>query len=369
MAAITSLRVKSKSARRLLPKHVSIGCAFLASADDAAGVVREALTRGVTDFDVAPLYGQGRMERFLGEGIAQLSAADAARARVFTKVGRVLVGEGDTIAVDNDYTYAGAERSLRGSVDRLGPAARIHGLKIHDPNDSLESGNVDEVAISLGENDNERGIADALVHMRDVEGTIASVGIGMNTNVEKTDTEAGVVALPPSLSDGVPAEVVRMLRGKPVGTYDGLAGGWMDLLSQDGLASLLACQERGIRATTAGVFSTGLLVGKMQYAYQEAPRAGGARRTVGCPRAGARDDLTPSRTRIRVFARVRGESRDRLRDGRGGRKERRRCTPEQRGAGGIVGHRERPRAAPGGLVLDFIIKKIYRFRLRFRLRF
>ena len=201
--AATSLRVKSKSARRLLPKHVSIGCAFLASADDAAGVVREALTRGVTDFDVAPLYGQGRMERFLGEGIAQLSAADAARARVFTKVGRVLVGEGDTIAVDNDYTYAGAERSLRGSVDRLGPAARIHGLKIHDPNDSLESGNVDEVAISLGENDNERGIADALVHMRDVEGTIASVGIGMNTNVEKTDTEAGVVALPPSLSDGV----------------------------------------------------------------------------------------------------------------------------------------------------------------------
>ena len=63
-----------------------------------------------------------------------------------------------------------------------------------------------------------------------------------------------------------------MLEGKPPGAYDDalLAGGWT-LLSQDGLASLICCQERGVSVATAGVFSTGLLVGVKQYAYQAAP--------------------------------------------------------------------------------------------------
>jgi D-threo-aldose 1-dehydrogenase len=284
MAGRLFLRVKRPHAP-LLPSNVVIGCAFLRDAGAAADVVRAALSYGVTDFDVAPLYGGGRMERYLGAGIAALdSAADRDRVRVFTKVGRLLTdddgGGGGGGGVENDYTAAGLARSLRASERRLGPAgaARISGLKIHDPNDSLSRPpGLDEVGVALGEG----GICDALIALRDRGGggggggggrVIASVGIGMNTNVEKTETAGGVVALPPSLSEGTPAEVVRMLKGKPRGSYDEalLAGGWT-LLSQAGLASLVCCQKRGVGAAVAGVFSTGLLVGVEQYAYQVAP--------------------------------------------------------------------------------------------------
>ena len=89
MRARRLLRVKRPRAP-LLPSNVVIGCAFLRDAAAAVDVVRAALSYGVTDFDVAPLYGAGRMERYLGSGIAALPAADRDRVRVFTKVGRLL---------------------------------------------------------------------------------------------------------------------------------------------------------------------------------------------------------------------------------------------------------------------------------------
>ena len=227
----------------------------------------------MTDFDVAPLYGQGRMERFLGEGIAQLSAADAARARVFTKVGRVLVGEGDTIAVDNDYTYAGAERSLRGSVDRLGPAARIHGLKIHDER-FAGRGSVDEVAISLG-NDNEEGIADALVHMRDVEGTIASV-VSDEHNVEKWT--GGRVGLPSRRTGCLSGDAQRQAID-----YDEAC--WLDGLCLKAAGVLLACQG-GIEPPPRGLCRSS---SEDAILFRRPPRSWWARDSGSL--AQARDDL------------------------------------------------------------------------------
>jgi D-threo-aldose 1-dehydrogenase len=98
--------------------------------------------------------------------------------------------------------------------------------------------------------------------------------------VEKGPGRHGI-PLPPSLTDGKPAEIVRLLRSAPAGTFDEalLAGGWT-LLTQAALPSLLECQRLGVRVAVAAIFATGLLtdkpnvdpkVGRPTYAYQAAP--------------------------------------------------------------------------------------------------
>merc|ERR1719223_2557989 len=130
----------------------------------------------------------------------------------------------------------------------------IYGLRIHDPNDnSCYDKSVDEVATAPRED----GMLAGLRQLK-ADGIIQHVGLGMNSNREA--------------HQGVPEEIVRLIRGAEKGTFDSalLAGGW-NLLSQAGLPCLLECQQQGIGVHVAGVFGSGLLVGVNRYAYQAAP--------------------------------------------------------------------------------------------------
>ena len=114
-------------------------------------------------------------------------------------------------------------------------------------------------------------------------GQIARVSLGMNSNIVRGPGRE--FALPPSLTEGKPAEIVRLLRGATAAGGGPclidealLAGGWT-LLSQEGMPSLLECQRLGVDVAVAGIFATGLLtsepnrdaIGMPLFAYQAAP--------------------------------------------------------------------------------------------------
>lgn len=160
----------------------------------------------------------------------------------------------------------GASTSLRESLARFG-LPKVYGLRIHDPNDNPERPDgVDEVGVALGVG----GMLERLREMRR-SGTIERVSLGMNSNVVNPGTTVPGFALPPSLTHGVPAEIVRVIRGAPAGTFDEalLAGGWT-LLDHTGLDALVECQKHGVKVAIAGIFNSGLLVGGTTFAYQEA---------------------------------------------------------------------------------------------------
>eukprot|EP00315_Gephyrocapsa_oceanica_P010603 CAMPEP_0185286098 /NCGR_PEP_ID=MMETSP1363-20130426/2077_1 /TAXON_ID=38817 /ORGANISM="Gephyrocapsa oceanica, Strain RCC1303" /LENGTH=609 /DNA_ID=CAMNT_0027881895 /DNA_START=97 /DNA_END=1926 /DNA_ORIENTATION=+ len=240
--------------------------------DNATATISAAIAHGIREFDTAPWYGAGASEERLGGAIAALSEEQRQTLRVGTKAGRLYTEAdgreatspfgGDLHALrarvcTNDYSAAGARRSLAASLARLG-VPRVHTLRIHDPNDNSNNRRgdphfADEVAEALGEG----GMVDALRAMRD-EGAISQVGLGMNCN-----------RMP---HQGVPEEIARLVTGAPQGTFDSalLAGGW-NLLSQDGLATLQLCARRGVAVHVAGVFASGLLVGGDTFAYKAAP--------------------------------------------------------------------------------------------------
>ena len=246
-----------------------------ATADSA---VRAALDAGIEEFDTAPWYGAGASEERLGLAVQKMP-----QARVITKTGRLfkeadgtpaLVGFADagrppimTRVCVNDYSAAGVDISLENSLNRMGLPA-VYGLRIHDPNDNSlncaamrAEGKVlpDEVAQAVDPAD---GMCARLVALRQA-GTIKHVGLGMNCNREA--------------HQGVPDEILRLIRGCPAGTFDSalLAGGW-NLLCQEGLPCYAECEKHGIAVHVAGVFASGLLVSQGEdatYAYQKAPPA------------------------------------------------------------------------------------------------
>jgi len=154
----------------------------------------------------------------------------------------------------NDYTAAGAKRSLKESLARMGLDS-VYGLRIHDPNDNNKyDGTVDEVAIAAAE----AGACTALRELRQ-EGVIKHVGLGMNCNKEA--------------HQGAPEDIIRLIRSAGPGTFDSalLAGGW-NLLSQAGQQCLVECEQQGIDVYIAGIYASGLLVGGSTYAYMAAPQ-------------------------------------------------------------------------------------------------
>lgn len=223
---------------------------------NADATVSAAVAAGVHEFDTAPWYGAGGSEQRLGLALQRLvearGLASAQALKVGTKVGRLFMEPDDSPALFhfeakgrptltevvrrrrcvNDYSGAGAARSLAESLDRLRLKA-VHTLRIHDPNDNSNNKVgctpfTDEVEIAVSEG----GMMQALRRMR-AEGTIAHVGLGMNCNLEA--------------HQGVPDEVLRLIRSCEVGTFDSalLAGGW-NLLCQTGLPCLIECQRRGV---------------------------------------------------------------------------------------------------------------------------
>lgn len=238
------------------------------SEEEMDATVAATLAAGIREFDTAPWYGAGTGEERLGRSLKRLPPEVLKDLQVTTKVGRLLSEPDGTTCgpgydqpgraavterlVRNDYTAAGAERSVKESLARLGLDS-VWALRVHDPCDnSTYDGITDEVAIAAA------GACVALRALRD-QGVIRHVGLGMNCNKDS--------------HQGSPDNIIRFIRSAEPGTFDSalLAGGW-NLLTQAGLPCLLECEKRGIDVYIAGIYASGLLVGGATYAYIPAPQ-------------------------------------------------------------------------------------------------
>lgn len=205
--------------------------------ESAVATVEAAWDAGVRFFDMAPLYGYGFAERFVGEVLRDRPRASFALA---TKVGRLLQADGPPEREDRmmlyqgeplfkdtppvrpyfDYSYDGVMRSLEASRQRSG-IERFDIVHIHDPESHM-----DEAA---------DGAYRALDELRRT-GTVGAIGVGSNTwecHLELLER----------------------------GDYDViLLAGRYTLLDQSALAELLPlCERRGVAVIAAGVFNSGIL--------------------------------------------------------------------------------------------------------------
>src|SRR2546426_7544923 len=113
------------------------------SAETAHAIVERAWDHGIRLFDVAPLYGHGRAERFVGDVLRTKPRDEFV---VSTKVGRLLrpdaaaqpsdFAETEGVGPVFDFIRSGIRRSLEESLDRLG-LDRIDVVYLHDPTDHL----------------------------------------------------------------------------------------------------------------------------------------------------------------------------------------------------------------------------------------
>lgn len=86
-------------------------------------VVDEALEAGITTFDAAPLWGDGAVERLLGDALA-----DAESVQRITRGGARWVDE----RVDKSFTPEALRADLEGSLERL-RTSRVDVWLLHDP--------------------------------------------------------------------------------------------------------------------------------------------------------------------------------------------------------------------------------------------
>ncbi|HEV2247659.1 MAG TPA: aldo/keto reductase [Terriglobia bacterium] len=195
----------------------------------AVATIRRALEMGINFFDTAPLYGHGKSEKWMGQGLAGIPSG----SRVLgTKVGRVLEPvEPGTLEKDEfdnpapfrpvfDFSYEGVMRSFNESLERL-QVDRIDMLHIHDPDNHYDE------AI--------KGAYPALGQLRR-EGKIAAVGAGVN-------------------QAEMPARFARE------GNFDCfLLAGRYTLIDHTGLKELLpVCVEKRISIIIGGPYNSGIL--------------------------------------------------------------------------------------------------------------
>jgi D-threo-aldose 1-dehydrogenase len=224
----------------------------------AHSAVDEAWTRGVRLFDVAPFYGHGRAERFVGGALA---ARPRSELFLSTKVGRLLRreaagGRSDFAETGDfgpvfDFSGDGVRRSLEESLERLG-FDRVDALFVHDPDDHL--------AQALAE------AYPAVERLRD-EGVVSSVGVGTNrvatleAFVRETDVDVVLLA------------------------------NRFTLLDRSGQDVLSLCAARGVDVVIGGVFNSGILADPSpgaRYEYAPAPAALRARVVELAARCAAR---------------------------------------------------------------------------------
>ena len=140
-------------------------------AETAHAVVERSWGHGIRLFDVAPLYGHGRAERFVGD---VLSTKPRDEFVLSTKVGRLLRAEAagqpsdfaetEGVGPVFDFSRSGIRRSLEESLERLG-LDRVDIVYVHDPDDHLEQ------ALAEAQPELER--------LRD-EGVVRAIGVGTN---------------------------------------------------------------------------------------------------------------------------------------------------------------------------------------------
>ncbi|HET7215725.1 MAG TPA: aldo/keto reductase, partial [Terriglobia bacterium] len=211
----------------------------------AVATIRRGLELGINFFDTAPLYGHGKSEKWMGQGLAYASPDSRVLA---TKVGRVLdpvkPGTLEKDEFDNpapfklvfDFSYEGTMRSFHESLARL-QIDRIDILHIHDAD------NHHDQAI--------KGAYPALDQLRR-EGKIKAVGAGMN-------------------QAEMPARFARE------GNFDCfLLAGRYSLIDHTGLKELLPlCVEKKISIIIGGPYNSGILATGARpgakYNYADAP--------------------------------------------------------------------------------------------------
>ncbi len=221
------------------------------SEETATGVVEHAWDRGVRLFDVAPFYGHGRSERFMGQVLREKPRDDFVLS---TKVGRLLradaVGEPSDFAETGglgavfDFSADGVRRSLEESLERLG-LDRVDIALVHDPEDHLEQ------AVTEAQ--------PALARLRD-EGMVHAIGVGTNSC----------------------ASAARFVRETDIDCV--LLANRITLLDDSGVEEVLPlCEEREVSVIAGGVFSSGVLAD---------------------PSAGARFEYRPAPAEVRARALV-----------------------------------------------------------------
>jgi D-threo-aldose 1-dehydrogenase len=205
---------------------------FARAMDDeqAARTLRRAWERGIRYFDTAPHYGLGLSERRIG---ADLRHRPRDEFLISTKVGRLLVPRVPPLDQDDDgfvvpgdlerrwdFSADGVERSLRGSLERLG-LDRIDILYAHDPDQAWDGAAREALA--------------SLARLK-AAGVVSAIGIGTNST-------AGLGAL---IREGL-VDVI-MLANR------------YSLLDHSGLEAVLdPAREAGVTVVAAAVFGTGLL--------------------------------------------------------------------------------------------------------------
>lgn len=237
----TSLRVT-----RLGLGGAPLGGLFQEVQDDSAlATIRRAFELGINFFDTAPLYGHGKSEMRMGDGLAGTPSGSRVIA---TKVGRVLnpamPGEQQKDEYDNpapfqpvfDFSYEGVMRSFHESLKRL-QLDQVNILHIHDPDDHYEQ------AIT--------GAYPTLDQLRR-EGRIQAVGAGMNQS----------------------EMLVRFARE---GNFDCfLLAGRYTLIDHTGLKELLPlCVKKQISIIIGGPYNSGILAtgarSSAKFNYADAP--------------------------------------------------------------------------------------------------
>jgi D-threo-aldose 1-dehydrogenase len=205
-----------------------LGGLFTAVSEETAhAVVERAWDSGIRLFDVAPLYGHGRAERFVGD---VLQTKPRAEFVLSTKAGRLLRAEAagkksdfaetEGVGPVYDFSRDGVRRSLEESLGRLGLDS-VDVLYLHDPEPHLEQ------ALGSGH--------DELARLRD-EGLVQAIGVGTNRT----------------------ATLRRFARETSIDCA--LLAGRVTVLDHAEAAEALAlCAERGIDVVAGGVFNSGLL--------------------------------------------------------------------------------------------------------------
>ena len=205
--------------------------------ETAVEVVERAWDRGIRLYDVAPFYGHGRAERFMGQVLREKPRDEFVLS---TKVGRLLRPEAadapsDFVQTEGvgpvfDFSADGVRRSLEESLTRLG-LDRVDIALIHDPDDHLD-----------------QAIADAhsaLARLRD-ERVVQAIGVGTNSC----------------------ATAARIVTETDVDHV--LLAGRITLLDNSGVSDVLPlCEERAVSVIAAGVFNSGILASPRSDAHFE----------------------------------------------------------------------------------------------------
>lgn len=210
----------------------TVALSLLSSDEEDIGrkAIEEALSRGLSLFDTAPSYGNGRAERRLGEA---LKCVERSTFVVSTKVGMVVPIESEMFPPNwrpsFDYSYDAVMRTYETSLRRLG-VDRIDMVLIHDIGSVMQKDRHPEV-FRTAMDDGYR----ALRELKDA-GAVMAIGIGVN-------------------------EWQVLEQAAAVADFDAfLLAGRYTLLEQTALETFLPmCERRKISVFAGGPFNSGIL--------------------------------------------------------------------------------------------------------------